>query len=154
YGAEDYVEKPFRIEDLLRRIEEVLGSSAGRELPPRASADAVVTKGKDLLLAGRLSEAIATFESATATDPWSADAWFHLARALRAEGDAFRAMTAFERALEIRSNHLAALRALAGLYEEKGFRRKAAEALERAFTAATDAETRSTVKAELLRLLG
>jgi hypothetical protein len=63
-------------------------------------------------------------------------------------------MTAFERALEIRSSHLAALRALAGLYEEKGFRRKAAEALERAFAAAADAETRATVKAELLRLLG
>jgi DNA-binding response OmpR family regulator len=154
YGAEDYVEKPFRLDDLLRRIEEVLGAAAGRELPPRASADAVVSKGKELLLAGRKGEAIAAFESATRVDPWSSDAWFHLARALRAEGDPFRAMTAFERALEIRSNHLAALRALAGLYEEKGFRRKAAEALERAFAAAGDAETKATVKAELLRLLG
>jgi DNA-binding response OmpR family regulator len=154
YGAEDYVEKPFRLDDLLRRIEEVLGASAGRALPARASADAVVTKGKDLLLAGRMGEAIAAFESATRVDPWSADAWFHLARALRAEGDPFRAMTAFERALEIRSNHLAALRALAGLYEEKGFRRKAAEALERAFAAASDGETKATVKAELLRLIG
>lgn len=154
YGAEDYVEKPFRLDDLLRRIEEVLGASAGRELPPRASADSVVARGKELLLAGRLGEAIAIFESATKVDPWSADAWFHLARALRAEGDPFRAMTAFERALEIRANHLAALRALAGLYEEKGFRRKAAEALERAFAAATDRDTKETVKSELLRLLG
>jgi hypothetical protein len=63
-------------------------------------------------------------------------------------------MTAFERALESRANHLAAIRALAGLYEEKGFRRKAAEALERAFAAATDADTKATVKADLLRLLG
>lgn len=154
YGAEDYVEKPFRLDDLLRRIEEVLGAAAGRDLPPRASADAVISKGKELLLAGRLGEAIAAFESGTRVDPWSSDAWFHLARALRAEGDPFRAMTAFERALEIRSNHLAALRALAGLYEEKGFRRKAAEALERAFSAATDAETKAAVKADLLRLLG
>ena len=107
-----------------------------------------------MLLAGRLGEAVAAFESATRTDPWSGDAWFHLARALRAGGDPFRAMTAFERALEIRSNHLAALRALAGLYEEKGFRRKAAEVLERAFAAASDAETRASVKGELLRLLG
>lgn len=154
YGAEDYVEKPFRLDDLLRRIEEALGAVAGRELPPRASADAAVAKGKELLLAGRLGEAVATFESATRTDPWSADAWFHLARSLRAEGDPFRSMTAFERALEIRPNHLAALRALAGLYEEKGFRRKAAEALERAFTAATDPDIKATVKADLLRLLG
>jgi DNA-binding response OmpR family regulator len=154
YGAEDYVEKPFRLDDLMRRIEAVIEAAAGRELPPRASADPAVHKGKELLLAGRLGEAVAAFESATRTDPWSADAWFHLARALRAEGDAFRAMTAFERSLEVRSNHLPALRALAGLYEEKGFRRKAAEALERAFAAAADSETRSSVKADLLRLLG
>jgi DNA-binding response OmpR family regulator len=154
YGAEDYVEKPFRLDDLLRRIEAALEAAAGRELPPRASADSTVQKGKELLLAGRLGEAVAAFESATRIDPWSADAWFHLARALRAEGDPFRAMTAFERSLEVRANHLPALRALAGLYEEKGFRRKAAEALERAFAAAGDAETRSSVKADLLRLLG
>ena len=154
YGAEDYVEKPFRLDDLLRRIEAALEAAAGRELPPRASGDSAVQKGKALLLAGRLGEAVAAFESATRVDPWSADAWFHLARALRAEGDPFRAMTAFERSLEVRAKHLPALRALAGLYEEKGFRRKAAEALERAFAAATDAETRATVKADLLRLLG
>lgn len=154
YGAEDYVEKPFRLDDLMRRIEQVLEAAAGRELPPRASADGTVSKGKELLLAGRLGEAVASFESATKIDPWSSDAWFHLARALRAEGDPFRAMTAFERALEIRTNHLPALRALAGLYEEKGFRRKAAEALERAFAAAADAETKATVKGELLRLIG
>jgi DNA-binding response OmpR family regulator len=154
YGAEDYVEKPFRMEDLLRRIEEALDAAAGRELPVRASANPALQKGKELMMAGRLGESVAAYESATRIDPWSADAWFHLARALRAEGDPFRAMTAFERALEIRSNHLAALRALAGLYEEKGFRRKAAEALERAFAAATDAETKATVKAELMKLLG
>jgi DNA-binding response OmpR family regulator len=154
YGAEDYVEKPFRIDDLIRRIEDALEAASGKELPPRASANPALQKGRELLMAGRLGEAVAAFESATRTDPWSADAWFHLARALRAEGDPFRAMTAFERALEIRANHLAALRALAGLYEEKGFRRKAAEVLERAFTAATDAETKAAVKTELLRLLG
>jgi CheY-like chemotaxis protein len=154
YGAEDYVEKPFRIDDLIRRIEDALEAAGGRELPPRTSANPALQKGKEMLMAGRLAEAVAAFESATRTDPWSADAWFHLARALRAEGDPFRAMTAFERALESRANHLAALRALAGLYEEKGFRRKAAEALERAFAAATDADTKATVKADLLRLLG
>jgi len=154
YGAEDYVEKPFRLDDLLRRIEAALEAAAGRELPPRASVDPALAKGKELLLAGRVGEAIAAFEAATRTDPWSAEGWFQLARALRAEGDPFRAMTAFERALEIRTNHLPALRALAGLYEEKGFRRKAAEVLERAFAAATDAETRGAVKGELLRLLG
>jgi hypothetical protein len=51
-------------------------------------------------------------------------------------------------------NHLASLRALAGIYEEKGFRRKAAGALERALAVAADAETKAAVKADLMRLLG
>jgi CheY-like chemotaxis protein len=154
YGAEDYVEKPFRVDDLLRRIKDTLEATDGRELPPRGSADPALQKGKDALAAGRIKEAAAAFESATQADPWSLEAWFQLARALRADGDTFRAMTAFERALEIRSNHLASLRALAGIYEEKGFRRKAAGALERALAVAADAETKAAVKADLMRLLG
>lgn len=154
YGAEDYVEKPFRLDDLLRRIEDALEAAGGRELPPRGSADPELQLGKEHLAAGRLREAVAAFESATRTDPWSLEAWFHLARALRANGDSFGAMTAFERALEIRSNHLASLRALAGIYEEKGFRRKAAGALERALAVAADVQTKAAVKADLMRLLG
>ena len=40
-----------------------------------------------------------------------------------------------------------------GLYEEKGFRRKAIEALERALHAAPDAKERETVRAKLIQLL-
>ncbi len=47
-------------------------------------------------------------------------------------------MTALEHAAELRPNHLAALRTLSALYEEKGFRRKAAEALERALATAPE----------------
>ena len=35
YGAEDYVEKPFRLDDLFRRVEAVReASAAARESPP------------------------------------------------------------------------------------------------------------------------
>jgi hypothetical protein len=63
-------------------------------------------------------------------------------------------MTALERAVELRPGHVPALRALAALYEEKGFRRKAAEALERALPAIADQGARTKVRDELLRLLG
>jgi regulator of sirC expression with transglutaminase-like and TPR domain len=55
--------------------------------------------------------------------------------------------------VELRPNLFQALRALAGLYEQKGFRRKAAEALERAVHTAPDPSTRDAMRQRLLKLL-
>ncbi len=153
YGAEDYMEKPFRIDDLLRRVDAVLESTAGRGQAGGPSAAPQFRKGTELLLAGQVDAAVAAFEEATRVDPFSAEAHYHLAKALRAKGDAFRAMTAFEKAAELRQGFFQALRSLAALYTEKGFRRKAAGALERALTSAPDAATRDAIKADLMRLL-
>ena len=153
YGAEDYMEKPFRLDDLLRRVEAVLESTAGRGKVGGPNAEPQFRKGKELLLAGQLDAAVVAFEEATRVDPFSAEAHYHLAKALRAKGDAFRAMTAFEKAAELRQGFFQALRSLAALYTEKGFRRKAAETLERALASAPDAPTRDAIKADLLRLL-
>jgi len=153
YGAEDYIEKPFRLDDLLRRVEAVLESTAGRGKAGGPSAEPQFKKGKELLLAGQVDAAVAAFEEATRVDQFSAEAHYQLAKALRAKGDAFRAMTAFEKAVELRQGFFQALRSLAALYTEKGFRRKAAETLERALASAPDAATRDAIKADLLRLL-
>ncbi len=152
YGAEDYIEKPFRIDDFLRRVEAVLESTASRRVPV-VSADPQLQKGRELLLAGQLEAAIAVFEEAVRTDPFSPEGHYQHAKALRARGEHFRAMTAFERAAELRPGFFPALRSLAALYLEKGFRRKAAETLERALGAAPDAPTRDTIKKDLLKLL-
>jgi DNA-binding response OmpR family regulator len=154
YGAEDYVEKPFHFEDLLRRIEAVMESTASRARGGAEAAAPHLARGKELLLANRLPEAQAAFEAALQADLYSADAHAYLGRTLRARGDAFGAMTAYERAAELRPGHLGALRSLAAVYEEKGFRRKAAETLERALSAATDEQVRATIKQDLLALLG
>jgi DNA-binding response OmpR family regulator len=154
YGAEDYIEKPFRLDDLLRRVEAVLESTATRPRKPVGAIDPHLQRGKELLLAGRVVEAIQALELAVQADPYAGEAQYHLARALRAQGDHYRAMTAFERATELQPGHLPALRALAALYEEKGFRRKAAETLERALGAAPDDATRNGLKQDLLGLIG
>jgi len=78
---------------------------------------------------------------------------FALGRALREARDAFRAMSEYEKAVELRPSHFAALCSLAELYLEKGFRRKAVEALERALTCAPDGRTREGIRTRLLRLL-
>jgi regulator of sirC expression with transglutaminase-like and TPR domain len=55
--------------------------------------------------------------------------------------------------VELRPNLFHALRALAALYEQKGFRRKAVEAVERAVHAAPDPSTRDAMRQRLLKLL-
>ena len=62
-------------------------------------------------------------------------------------------MTALEHAVELSGRHLPALRALAAIYEETGFRRKAAEVLERALPAAPDDAARGAIRRDLMRLI-
>jgi len=158
YGAVDYVEKPFRLEDLLRRVEEALragaaaGNAAERE-HAESAPDPRIAAGKQHLAAGRIGEAVAALADAVRANPRSAEAQYALGRALRASGDAYGAMTAIERAVELGPRNLPALRALAALYEETGFRRKAAEVLERALPAAPDEAARSAIRKDLIRLI-
>jgi DNA-binding response OmpR family regulator len=153
YGAEDYIEKPFRLDDLVKRVESVLEATATRGPAKPSGGDLMLRRGKELLLAGRLEAAVAALGEAISADPFSAEAHHQLARALRAQGEHFRAMTSFERAVELRADFFPALRSLAALYAEKGFRRKAVETLERAMTAAPDTVARDAVRANLLELL-
>lgn len=153
YGAQDYIEKPFRLDDVVQRIESVLEATASRGPVKSSGGDLMLRRGKELLLAGRLDAAASALQEAIAADPFSAEAHHQLAKTLRAQGEHFRAMTSFERAVELRADFFPALRSLAALYAEKGFRRKAVEALERALVAAPDPVAREAVRSDLLDLL-
>ena len=153
YGAEDYVEKPFRLEDLYRRVQAARESSAARLTAEPTAAEPLVQRARELLAAGEAPAALEALSEAVRADPYAAEAHFLRGRALRLQGDAFGAMTALEHAAELRPAHLAALRTLSSLYEEKGFRRKATETLERALAVAPEA-AREELRKDLLRLLG
>jgi len=153
YGAEDYVEKPFRLDDLFRRVQAARQSSAARLTTEPTPAEPLVQRAREQLARGDVDGAAGILAEAVRADPYAAEAQYLLGKTLQARGDAFAAMTALERAAELRPNHQAALRALSALYEEKGFRRKAASALERALATAPEAG-REALREELLRLLG
>jgi DNA-binding response OmpR family regulator len=151
YGTHDYVEKPFRVDDLLRRLDAALAAQQ-----PAADTGQVgthVARGRAAFAEGRLEDAVAAFEEAVAADRFSAEAHQGLGEALRLRGEAFRAMTELERAVELKPDLLDPLRMLATLYLQKGFRAKAAEALERAIAVASDPRVRDQLRRELLRLL-
>ncbi len=152
FGADDYIEKPFHLPDLLRRVEARL--SGGAAAPqPSDEAEQLYQEGMGLLEAKKLPEARALLERAVKDDAFSPRAHFALARTLHEQGDVFAAITAYERAVELRPSLFPALSALATLYEQKGFRRKAVDALERAVHAAPDTKAREEMRRRLLRLL-
>jgi DNA-binding response OmpR family regulator len=153
FGADEYVEKPFHIVDLLRRVKELLEGAELAPPPQSEVAEQLYDEAMALLEAKKHTEARALLEKVLKQDPFSVRAQFALARTLHEQGDAFTAITHYERAVELRPSLFAALRALAGLYEHKGFRRKAADALERAVQVAPDAATREQMRAHLLKLL-
>jgi DNA-binding response OmpR family regulator len=152
FGADDYIEKPFHLPDLLRRVEARL--SGGPTAPqPSGEAEQLYQEGMSLLEARKLPEARALLERAIHEDSFSPRAHFALARVLHEQGNVFPAITEYERAVELRPNLFPALSALATLYEQKGFRRKAVDALERAAHAAPDMKAREEMRKRLLRLL-
>jgi DNA-binding response OmpR family regulator len=153
YGADDYIEKPFHLADLLQRVEGRLAEGTRKPPPQKAKAEELLRRGLALLEEKKLQEARAALDLAVKEDPFSPRCQIALARALVDVGDVFRAITHYERAVELRPGLFPALRNLAALYMDKGFRSKAAETLERAMQHAPDPKTREQVKTQLLRLL-
>ena len=153
FGADDYLEKPFHLADVLRRVHERLANPRKPPAGQKEAAERSYQEGLKHLGEGRTEEAVSSLEQATRTDPFSARNHFALGRALRDHGEAFRAMSEYEKAVELRPTHFAALCSLAELYSEKGFRRKSVEALERALLSAPDGKTREGIRTRLLRLL-
>jgi DNA-binding response OmpR family regulator len=153
FGADDYIEKPFHLAEVIRKVQERISAPPKPTVEEREAAEQSYHEGLQLLEEGKAPQARAALERTVKSNPFSARGHFALARALRDVGEAFRAMSAYERAVELRPHHFAALSSLSDLYLEKGFRRKAIETLERAIAAAPDGKTRETFRGRLLRLL-
>jgi DNA-binding response OmpR family regulator len=153
FGADDYIEKPFSLADLLRRVEYHLTRADGEPITNRAEAEKRCEDGMKELDGGRPREAVTTLEQAIEIDPFNPKIHYQLGRALQATGESYRAISAYERSADLRPDHFPALRALAALYQQKGFRRKALEAWERAIPAAPDEATRQKIKNSLMLML-
>jgi DNA-binding response OmpR family regulator len=158
YGVEQFIEKPFRIADVTRAVEQALTQQA--ETPPDAEPSEISSDAEEALNAGvaaykegRIEEAVDHLRRGVAIDPLAYRLHFHLGLLYGKQSKIYEAISELETALDINSRHFPAVKNLAVLYQKAGFRNKAAEMWQRALNLAPDEPTRQSIKQHLLQLL-
>ncbi len=156
-GVDHYLEKPFRIGDVMRAVEDCLRSGPqGESVEPRdisAEAEEALNLGVSAYRAGRLDEAVAHLRRGIGIDPLAYRLHYHLGLLYGKRNDVYEAISELETALEINGRHFSAVKNLAIPYQKAGFRHKAVEMWQRALSLAPDDPTRQTIKQHLLELL-
>jgi CheY-like chemotaxis protein len=158
YGIEEYLEKPFRIADVLAVVQSALAKAPARAAPAAsttssAEAETSLKQGIDAYQQGRIDDAIAHLQRGVAIDPLAFRLRFHLGLLYGKKGSMYEGIQELEKAVELSPKSFPALKNLAVLYEKAGFRNKAVEVWERAANTAPEAETRDQIKQHLLGLL-
>jgi DNA-binding response OmpR family regulator len=161
YGIQDYLEKPFRIVDVMNAAVRALtkAPAASPPAPERdpealsAEAEKALNDGIAAYKAGEIDRAIELLKSGTHIDPLAYRLHFHLALLYGKKGLIFDGISELEKAIELNPKHFPALKNLAVLYEKAGFKHRAVEMWERCVHASPDAETRGQIKEHLMRLL-
>jgi DNA-binding response OmpR family regulator len=159
-GVDDFIEKPFTLQDVLGRIQGLLGGKEPSENPPASSAEdasaeveRALAEGIEAYRAGRLDDAVERLRRAVAIDPLAFRLRFQLGLLYGRKGQIFDAVSELETAVSVNPQHFPAVKNLAILYQKAGFRNKAVETWERALALAPDDATRLSIREHLLRLL-
>jgi CheY-like chemotaxis protein len=155
YGVNAYIEKPFRIADILKAIDQVMASPSEKQEEGKSSsgAEQALAEGVAAYQAGDLDAAIQHLERGVGIDPLAYRLHFHLGLLYGKRDQIYEAIQHLETALQINPKQFPAMKNLAVLYQKAGFRNKAIEMWERAIPAAPDDTTRQTIKELLLGLL-
>jgi DNA-binding response OmpR family regulator len=156
-GVEHYLEKPFRIADVVRAVDQCLDQERANASPPdpeiSQEAEAALNAGVASYKAGRLDEAVEHLRQGVKIDPLAYRLHFHLGLLYGKKNQVYEAISELETAIEINSRHFAAVKNLAILYQKAGFRNRAVEMWQRALSLAPDDVTKQTIKQHLLQLL-
>jgi DNA-binding response OmpR family regulator len=160
YGIEDYIEKPFRIGDLITKVEHLLdkkdkASNAQGHDPELINQNAAkyLDDGIVAYKNGEIDLAIGLLKKGISIDPLAYRLRYHLALIYGKRGQFYDGITELERAVDLNPRHFPALKNLAVLYEKAGFKNKAIEMWERCVHTSPDSQTRESIKAHMMRLL-
>ncbi|MBI4705230.1 MAG: response regulator [Deltaproteobacteria bacterium] len=156
YGVDAYLEKPFDVGELAEVVAAALRGSVAEWRSGRKATDEAercLAAGIAAYKRGELDEALEHLHAGVRADPLAFDLHFQLGLLYGRKADTFSAIQELETAVGIRATHHAALKNLAVLYQNAGFRNKAIEMWERCLSAAPDEGAKQTAKKHLLSLL-
>ncbi len=153
YGIDAFLEKPLRVDDLVHTVERAGTSTPDVQPSTSAEAEPYLRAGIEAYKAGRLEDAIGQLRAGIRRDPLAFECHFHLGLLFGKGGQLYDAIQELETALSIRSDFFPALKNLAVLYQNAGFRNKAIEMWSRCLTAAPDDKTRESIKRLLVAVL-
>jgi DNA-binding response OmpR family regulator len=159
YGIEEYLEKPFRISDVIEAVQRLLkrndAPAESKRDPEYLSSEAekALNEGVAAYKAGQLEEAVEHLKRGVQIDPLAYRLHFHLALLYGKQGKVYEAIQDLERAIDLNPKHFAALKNLAVLYEKAGFKNKAVEMWQRCAASAPDEPTQATIRDHLMKLI-
>jgi CheY-like chemotaxis protein len=153
YRIDGFVEKPYNIGDVVHEVERTRGAATPKAAGTSDAAEPYLNAGIAAYKAGQMAEAISQLRAGTQVDPLAYKIHFHLGLLYGKTGQLYDGIQELETVLSIRSDFFPALKNLAVLYQNAGFRNKAIEMWERCLAAAPDDETRETIKRHLVAVL-
>ena len=158
YGVDAYIEKPFRITEVLKAVEQATaakqgGAPAVDKEKTSEQAEQALNAGIAEYQKGNIDAAIQHLKRGSAIDPLAYRLHYHLGLLFGKKGLVYEAIQALETAVEINGKHFPALKNLAVIYQKAGFKLKAVEMWERALNHSPDEPTRTGIKEHLLTLL-
>jgi DNA-binding response OmpR family regulator len=160
YGIEEYLEKPFRIADVMVAVQRLLTRDDGRPKEAKgdpeslsSEAEKALNDGVGAYKAGHIEEAIEHLKRGVGIDPLAYRLHFHLALLYGKQGNVYEGIQELERAIDLNPKHYPALKNLAVLYEKAGFKNKAVAMWERCAASAADEPTRASIRQHLTKLL-
>jgi DNA-binding response OmpR family regulator len=160
YGIEEYLEKPFRIADVMEAVQRLLTRDDGRPKEAKrdpeslsSEAEKALHEGVSAYKAGHIEEAIEHLRRGVGIDPLAYRLHFHLALLYGKQGNVYEGIQELERAIDLNPKHYPALKNLAVLYEKAGFKNKAVAMWERCAASAADEPTRASIRVHLTKLI-
>jgi CheY-like chemotaxis protein len=157
YGVDLFIEKPFKINELVKAVESQLSAEAARSRPDTKElsleAQGHLDASAEAFKSGDIDAAIDHLKSGIAIDPLSDRLHYNLALLYGKKGMNYYAISELETVLELAPGSFLAMKNLAVLYQQAGFKNKAIEMWERAMGVCPDEETREQIKEHLLGLL-
>ncbi|NLN61571.1 MAG: response regulator [Myxococcales bacterium] len=159
YGVDDFIEKPFKLADLLEKIEKQFArvDSGGQQPEEKPDLSEQTQKIQAASVAayrsGDIDKAIELLRSGIQIDPLAHNLHYNLALLLGKKNLNYQAIRELESTLELAPDFFPAMKNLALLYEKAGFRFKAIETWERSLHYCPDEESKESIKAHLLTML-